>query len=166
MSALAAGLLLAIGAVTGWYSNEHLSEAVPTTLALHEKGLSPTALLTQKANILLHLSSSDPDRMEAALNYAEELLVNNGQRKYFYLEVVANDGGIELLRSDTSPFPQRIEALLRDYDNVSFLACANALRKLRDSGVKVKLLPGTRSKHTAIDEISERLEDGWRYIKV
>jgi len=84
----------------------------------------------------------------------------------FRLEVVANDKGIELLRRDTSPFPQRIEALLSKYDNVSFLACANALRKLRERGVKIDLLPGTRSDHTAIDEIINRLEGGWRYLKV
>jgi intracellular sulfur oxidation DsrE/DsrF family protein len=105
--------------------------------------------------------------MEAALDYAEQLLASNSQRHQdFRLEVVANDGGIELLRRDTSPFPQRIEALLSRYDNISFLACANALRKLRERGVEVELLPGTRSDHTAIDEIIERLEGGWRYLKV
>lgn len=168
LTALAAGLLLAIGAIAGWYGNQHLTGYSATEIvAINDEGLLDTEAAT-KENLLLHISSSDPDRMAAALNYAERLLASarNHNRNDFRLEVVANDGGIEMLRRDTSPFQQRIEALLNEYDNVSFLACANALRKLRERGVKVELLPGTRSNNTALDEIVHRLEGGWRYLKV
>jgi intracellular sulfur oxidation DsrE/DsrF family protein len=120
-----------------------------------------------QGNLLLHLTSNDPAKMEAALDYAEQLLAEKRHKNSaFQLEVVANDGGVELLRRDTSPYPQRIEKLLTEYNNVSFLACANALRKLRARGVKVELLPGTRSDNTAIGEIVKRIEGGWNYLKV
>lgn len=59
-----------------------------------------------------------------------------------------------------------LAAQLDQYDNVTFLACANALRNLRERGVKIELIPGVRSDETAIDKIIHRLEGGWRYLKV
>jgi intracellular sulfur oxidation DsrE/DsrF family protein len=165
LKGLAAGSLLALGVMTGWYGNEQLmdnAEVVVANNAVHVNTVAAT-----NGSLLLHISSNDPARMELALDYAEQqLAAHRDSDKPFRVEVLANDGGIEMLRRDTSPFPRRIEAMLRDYDNVSFLACANALRKLRESGVMVELLPGTQSDHSAINEIVKRLEGGWRYLKV
>jgi intracellular sulfur oxidation DsrE/DsrF family protein len=168
LNALAAGLLLAVGALSGWFGNERFISNAQSTVASYDHTVQLTTAAAAQENLLLHISSNDPSRMEAALSYAEQALANarRHNNKTFRLEVVANDSGIEMLRRDTSPFPQRIEALLSQYDNVSFLACANALRKLRERGVKVELLPGTHSNNTAIDEIIDRLEGGWRYLKV
>jgi len=168
LNALAAGLLLTVGAVTGWYGNEQLTGNTQTEPLAFEHAAQLNTAAAAQENLLLHISSNDPAKMEAALSYAEQALANaqRHNNKAFRLEVVANDGGIEMLRRDTSPYPQRIEKLLKQYHNVSFLACANALRKLHERGVKVELLPGTRSDHTAIDEIINRLEGGWRYLKV
>ena len=83
----------------------------------------------------------------------------------FTLEIIANGGGVELLRKDKSPFPHRVEALMAEYANVSFMACANALRQLEEQGVKVDLLPGVKANHTAIDKIIHRLEQGWSYLR-
>jgi len=168
LNALAAGLLLSLGAIAGWYGNAQFATKTQTwPLALDHTVQLNTAAAAQE-NLLLHISSNDPAKMEAALNYAEQALANaqHHNNKTFRLEVVANNGGIEMLRRDTSPYSQRIEKMLKQHHNVSFLACANALRKLHERGIKVELLPGTRSDHTAIDEIVNRLEGGWRYLKV
>lgn len=164
LKGLAAGLLLGIGVITGWFGNAQFSGNA--RVALDGTAIHLNTVAADHANLLLHISTNDPARMEAALNYAEEqLAAHRAKNRAFRLEVVANDGGLDLLRRDTSPYPERIEALLSEYDNVTFLACANALRKLRSQGVNVELLPGTRSDHTALDEIIERLDNGWRYIK-
>lgn len=163
---IAAALLITVGLAGGWFGSQEFGGTY-SGLAGHSLGQPVSMVENEQDNLLLHISSNNPAKMEAALNYAEQLLADRRrQGKPFRLEVVTNNGGIELLRRDTSPFPERIEALLGKYDNVSFLACANALRKLRARGIDVELLPGTRSDHTAIDEIVERLEGGWRYLKV
>lgn len=162
LKGLAACLLLSIGVITGWHGKALFtgSEQLAGVAQLN-------TAVASKANLLLHISSSDPTRMAVLLELAEErLATSREQGNTFRIEVVANDGGVELLRRDTSPFPERITALLTEYDNISFLACANALRKLRNRGIKVELLPGIRSDETAIDAIIERIEGGWRYIKV
>lgn len=158
-NALAASLLLAVGVLFGWFGNAQLTTDTQAVM--------PGSLAQVQDNLLLHLSSNDPQKMDAALDYAEQFLLNQQQQgKRYRLELVANDGGVELLRRDTSPYAQRIQALQRRYDNVSFLACANALRRLRENGHKVELLPEAKSDNNAIDEIVQRLEGGWRYLKV
>jgi len=168
LNALAAGLLLAIGAISGWYGNQQYVRNLPPAMLALSSDMQFHTAAAIKENLLLHISSNDPHKMAAALNYAEQALATarRHNNKNFRLEVVANDGGIEMLRRDTSPYSQRIEKMLEQYNNVSFLACANALRKLQARGIKVELLPGTRSDHSAIDEIIKRLEGGWRYLKV
>lgn len=157
---LAAGLLLGIGAIAGWYGNAQFTGNV-----LPASG--ETNPIAREGNLLIHISSGDPQRMKAALDYAEEELASNRLRnREFHLEILTNDGGVELLRRDTSPYPERIATLIGQYDNVTFIACANALRNLQARGIKVELLPGTQSKQTAIDKIVDRLESGWRYLKV
>lgn len=168
LNALAAGLFLAFGVVAGWYGNEQFVANTQTAQLIPTHAVQLHTAASTQDNLLLHISSNDPAKMDAALSYAEQTLANAQRHndKNFRLEVVANNGGIEMLRRDTSPYSQRIEKLLSKYHNVSFLACANALQKLRDQGVKVELLPGTRSDHSAVDEIVDRLEGGWRYLKV
>ncbi|MFO7593051.1 MAG: hypothetical protein R6X15_03265 [Pseudomonadota bacterium] len=165
--AVAAIALLTLGVLTGWYGNEKLTPEPATALALQHPGTAQEAVATEQRNLLLHINSGDPARMEALLDYAERLLAENRrQNRDFRLEVVANDGGIDILRADTSPHSRRIRALLSEYDNLTVNACSNALRRLRERGVTVELIPGTRYNHTAIDKITERLEQGWRYLRV
>lgn len=167
-NAIAAGLLLTFGILAGWYGNAYYASDTMPSLAAYDHEQPLTVAVAAQENLLLHISSNDPARMEATLNYAEQALdtARRNHNEAFRLEVVANDGGVEMLHQHTSPFAQRIERLLSQHENVSVLACANALRKLRERGVKVELLPGTQSDHTAIDEIINRLEGGWRYLKV
>ncbi|HEY9149095.1 MAG TPA: hypothetical protein VIQ22_08775 [Gammaproteobacteria bacterium] len=163
---LAASLLLTLGALGGWYGNAQMTANQPYPLLSSARSDQPIPVPAQK-NLLLHLSSDDPARMAATLNYAEQLLAQHrNEGTDFHLEVIANDGGIALLRNDTSPYAHRIAALLDEYDNVTFLACANALRNLRQRGVTVELIPGVRSDDTAIDKITNRIKGGWHYLKV
>lgn len=116
-------------------------------------------------HILLHLDEAGKDKFAAVLDYAEKFLADHAARGA-QVEVVANAAGIDLMRADKSPFAQRVEALQKEYRNLHFIACANAIRNLRNEGVKVTMLRGVHSGETAIDHIVDRLQHGWRYVKV
>ncbi len=159
LRAIAATLLLAVGAVSGWYGNTHYANPAGQELR------SATATL-QKERLLLHINSNDPYKMEKALDYAEQVLASHRDRhSRFALEIVANDLGIDLLRRETSPFAQRIAALRNEYDNVRFLACAVTLRRLQEQGIQPQMLPGTEIDQNAVDEIVKRIKEGWHYVK-
>ena len=118
--------------------------------------------------MLLHLSSAEPDKLDRALDTAEQLLATyRSQDKPIEVELVANAGGLELLRADISPYAERVRALQRQYDNLTFMACQTAMDRLRrEKHVSPDLLPEALVTPNALEEILNRLQQGWVYISV
>ena len=149
-------LLLATGAVLGWMlspSAEPLQSVVLRDLeAGHHK-------------VLLHIDRSDRERFDEILDGAEQLLKNYKERG-FEVEVVANAGGVDLMRADVSPYAVRVSRLLEEHDNLRFIACINTLQRLKDNGITPVMIERTRHDTTAIGHIIHRLQEGWAYIRV
>jgi len=178
LKGVAAAALLALGALLGWVVHPGpgdpgvLNEAKLASIA-HSDGSflvsrvgAPTPAHGVR-HVLLHLTSSSPQRMEVALNEVQELM-GLFPRDQLQVEVVANAGGVNLLRADVSPYKARVEELMRKYPNLTFLACSNTVAKLkRKLGPgRVDLIPNIRVGPTAVHEIVTRLQEGWIYIKV
>ena len=154
-------LVMALGfgsGILGYYGAKELSSE--TSLA----ALTP-AQKTYTDHVVLHLSESDPKQFSAALRYIEKFLDEN-QTTGSQIEVIANSGGLDLMRSDRSPFKARVVAMMREHDNVHFIACANGIRNLRKQGDNPRIIQDIDTDKTAIDHIIGRLQAGWRYVKV
>ncbi len=158
---LAASLLvMALGfgtGVLGYYAGKELSGGPSLTAA---SAVKPTT-----DHVVLHISESDPKQFSAALRYIEQFLDEN-QTPGSQIEVIANSGGLDLMRSDTSPFKAQVVAMMRDHDNVHFIACANGIRNLRKQGINPPIIQHIDTDKTAIDHIIGRLQAGWKYVKV
>lgn len=161
--ALAASLLMAVigfgSGVLGYYVSKDIS--APTRL-------SSAVAATHAANsnhVILHISESDPRLFAAALHYVEKFLDKNN-KPGSEIEVVANSGGLDLMRADKSPFKAEVAAIIKRHNNVHFIACANAIRNLRKRGIEPKMIGDVDTHETAIDHIINRLQAGWTYIKV
>lgn len=119
----------------------------------------------QSNNVIVHLTSNDVETMDAALTRVEFLLADQrSSGTTFAIELVTNDYGIDLLRSDTSPFAERIAAL-QDH-HVVLLACARRIERLKQAGEDVLLLPRVEHQYTAFERVVDRLESGWRYESI
>lgn len=154
--ALVAGLLLALGATAG-YLGHGLINAGPAT--------TPAAPVAAAAgNYLLHVVSGDPEQMQSALAHARYLLESSGEGEDRRVEIVANERGLDLLRSDVTPFADEIRALQES--NVVFYACARSIQRLEERGVRVILVPDIRQDYTALDRVVMRMQDGWKYEKI
>lgn len=120
----------------------------------------------QSDKLILHVSQSDQRLFEQALDYTEKFLhehASSGNE----IEVVAHANGLDLLREDLSPLRARINRIIQDYDNVHFIACANAIKQLRARGTEPRIIQGVHTDSTAFDHIVSRLQSGeWKYIKV
>ncbi len=136
-----------------------------TGYVVAERDATGTAIQEDPNRIVLHLDESDPARFEAVLDYAEDFLSNH-QSGSVQVEVVANAGGIDLMRTGTSPYQRRVKQLTERYSNLQFIACANALRNLRNGGVDAEMLESIHTGKTAVDHIVSRLRDGWTYKRV
>ena len=157
---LAASVVLAIGIVVGWQFT-NIDGQGPTKLA-------STTAESNQAKVLFHLHSDDPKKVQEALIDVESLM------KYYRqtglkarVELVANGDGINLLRTDTTRYADKIHQLQREYPNLAFVACQNTINRLKqEKGVSADLLPGTVVIDSGVAQIMRRQQQGWAYIQV
>ena len=69
------------------------------------------------------------------------------------------------MRKDVSMYQERIKNLVTEYNNVRFLACSRAIKRLESQGIDVKLLPEIQIAPSALEQIIQRMQTGWQYIK-
>lgn len=156
LGGIAAGLVfLAVSFIAGW-SLRPVPEAGVNSVVLQD-------VVASQYRVVLHIAEADPNKFEAVLDDAEQLL-RQYREQGIEVEVLANSGGLELLRVDVSPYADRVARMMNEYDNLSFIACSNAVKRLKQ-GQKL-MINGTHTDITAIEHVIRRLREGWSYIKV
>ena len=159
-SGVAASLMLLVGlgaGYVGYHIGAQLAGESTLTVASAEQ--------QQEDRVLLHISESDPQQFAAALDYTRKFLEEH-QSRGGQIAVVANAGGLDLLRAGVSPFEKQIIEMIRDYPNVHFIACANSIRKLRKNAMEPVIIANVDSTLPAMDKIIQHVQQGYTYIKV
>ncbi len=160
-------LMLLLGLGSGWvmFGGSH-SMGDPKLMRLFETAQG-SQLIEKSGNIIVHVSNSNPVRLKTALDETESLLsLYKRENRHVNVEILANGSGMDLLRSDVSPYAKRIAMMKAKYPNLDLLACQQTIMKLQKQGINVKLLPHTGSTHSAVEEIDKRLHQGWDYVRV
>ena len=152
----AAVLVLAVGMIAGFIGSRFVYEG--------SGGAMVPAAQVQQQKWLLHLTSSEPEKMEAALIRARFLMNDPDAPESRQVEIVANERGLDLLRSDVTPFAAEIRDLAER--DVLFFACARAIERLESEGIDVKLVPEAEDRYSALDRVVLRMNEGWKYEKI
>lgn len=155
---VAAILILMAGMALGWYSNSSMNTAYEVVR------LDP-AVQTQAQKVILHIGEADETKFLRVLATAD-MLIEKYRDNGVEVEVVANAGGLDLLDADVSPQAARIRAMIDMHNNLSFVACTNALNNMERQGRHIRLIDHTRKAPSALEHIVQRLQEGWQYIKV
>jgi intracellular sulfur oxidation DsrE/DsrF family protein len=171
LAGYAALLLLAFSG--GWLgSNQmHQSDAQPLADA---RSLPPTNDMLQVSDVqsaagkyILHIDSKDHLKFKTALDRAEALVTMYQAESHPYeIEVIANAGGLDMLREGETPYADRIRQLSQRYPNIRFIACSNAIERLQERGVKPNLIASVHQGETALDQVVKRMNQGWTYMKI
>lgn len=167
--AVAASLLIAIGAAAGWICHaKFLHQPSLTELAQSIQMNGPVGL-DKEWRVVLHVTTDDPYRLKTALDETEQMLrVNRRAGRPVAVELLVNGAGLKLLQRDaSSPFEAQIRAMQREFDSLSLLACGKTIQRLRtEKGITVDLLPDTVVVPSALQEILRRQQEGWTYIRI
>jgi len=156
--ALAATVLVAVGALSGWVANGHYENDRQMVAQID-------AIRAQGGRVLVHVFSDEPDRMEAALRLADKMASERDESgRLFRVELLANGPGLHLLRAGGAPYAERI-AQLRHHENLRLVACRVAIARMQERGLEVNLLPGVEETVSAESELATRLTQGWRYVQ-
>lgn len=161
-------MVMCLGLVIGWYSHKDLAYVANTGVSSQLKGIHLSQVNFTKSNkIILHVGGSSHNRLKRTLDKIQLIISQYSKNDMpFQLEIIANAGGLDLLREDVSPYKRQIEDIMAKYHNVSFFACSNTLDRLRAEGIKPMLIKHTKTGSTAVEQIVKRLQEGWVYVKV
>ncbi|HUW49706.1 MAG TPA: hypothetical protein VMV75_01685 [Sulfuricella sp.] len=167
LQALAACLLLCIGGASGWLAHIWTGPGSDREMVRLLQNVQRNDVGAEPQKIIVHIGSSNPVRLKTALDETENLLDSyRRSSRQLQVEVVANGGGVDLLRAGASPYARRIALMQEKYPDLDFIACGQTIKKLQEKGVDVQLLPKVGVATSAIDQITKRLKQDWVYIKV
>jgi intracellular sulfur oxidation DsrE/DsrF family protein len=161
VTAAAAAILLAVGGVAGWFGSNALN-VTPDSVRM--AGAADQVVPAEPEPYLLHVTSGDPQRMQVALQRAEQLLNTTDGKQAHQVEIIANEAGLDLLRSDVTPFGVQIRSLYEQ--DVLFFACTKAIERLEAQGILVRLVPEANRHYSALDRVVLRMNEGWVYEKI
>ncbi len=162
----AASLLLAVGTLTGWFTNEAIGTKSLYQIAEIKQSNSATNM--SKWRLMLHVSTANPKRLNIVLDEAEALLKEYAtESKTLELEILTNSDGVALVTNSHKRYNHRLQKLQQQYQNLVVMACGKTLQRLqRANGKPVDLLPQTGVVVSAINQIVKRQKEGWTYIRI
>lgn len=167
LQALAACLLLLLGGLSGWLTHAWSSKENSHEMTSMIQASQNTNAIADIRKVIVHLGSSNPMKLKAALDETEGLLDNYRRaNRQIQVEVITNKHGVDLLRSNISTHEKRIALMQEKYPNLNFLVCGKTIGKLRKEGENVQLLPRTGVATSAADQINKRLHQGWGYVRI
>ena len=163
----AASFLLAIGSIAGWISHQTLNPNSLTNIAqlTHNPASKNNA---DKWNLMLHVSTAEPHRLNIVLNEAEALLKEYAKSsRKLNLEILTNSEGLALVTNNGKSYNKHLQQLQQTYENLTVMVCGETLKRIqRTKGKKLKLLPNTTIVPSAINQIVNRQQNGWSYIRI
>ncbi len=166
------GALLVLAFSGGWLGSNQMHQG--DTLPMAEAQPLSSAYMLQVSNAqsaegkyILHIDSKDHLKFKAALDKAEALVAMYQAAAHPYeIEVIANAGGLDMLREGETPYADRVRQLSQRYPNIKFIACSNAIERLQEKGVKANLIASVHQGSTALDQVVKRMNQGWAYMKI
>lgn len=155
---IAASLLIALIAFGAGWGGHAITEDPRQTFVLNTPD-------NQAPHVILHISDADESRFVTVLERTEQIL-HQYKNTNAQIEVVANSGGLDFMRTATSHHINSIKRLIAHYDNVRFIACSRGLGRLRALGMDTNVIEGVDAHGPAADHLIERLTEGWTYIRI
>jgi intracellular sulfur oxidation DsrE/DsrF family protein len=124
------------------------------------------AVHADAVHVILHVGTAAVARSPAVLDRAEGILeTGRASGRSLAVEIVANGGGLKLLIENTSAQAARLRAQRAAYPELVLVACGQTVQRLREGGAGVRLLPGTVTASSALDQIVLRMQQGWTYLR-
>jgi uncharacterized protein len=159
--------LLLLGGGLGWLISAESESKIDLKLLNQFQAMQSNDIAEEPGKIIVQVSNSNLVRLKAALDETENLLgTYKRANRQLRVEIIANGGGVDLLRSDVSPYRKRIGLMKAKYPNLDFLACSQTISKLQQKGIIVHLLPNIGVASSAAEEINKRLLQGWDYVRI
>jgi intracellular sulfur oxidation DsrE/DsrF family protein len=157
---VAAGLMLTIGAITGWFLHQPSANQV---ISVAQNGPADDV----PAKVLFHVSDGHAEHLKGVLDDVEGLMqYYRRSHQTARVEVITNGEGLGLVLDGISPYAERIQKMQKEYHGLTFVACQNTIDRFQEElGITAKLLPGVVVIDSGVAQIMRRQHQGWAYIQ-
>ena len=117
--------------------------------------------------LLLHVGANDREAMSTALHNAKNAHDDFAKRgETIEIEIVANSGGLHMLRDDTSPVKDDIRDLVKTVKGIAFSACNNTKMGMeKREGKTIPIISEARIVPAGIVRMAELQEQGYGYVR-
>jgi intracellular sulfur oxidation DsrE/DsrF family protein len=117
--------------------------------------------------LALQISDNDATKMNTVLNVAVNVSKHySDQGEEVEIEIVAFNAGLHMLREDTSPVLERINAFSQSMHNVKFQACGNTLEGMtKKEGKEPPLVTAANVVPAGVVRLIELNEAGWTIVR-
>ncbi|HER26865.1 MAG TPA: hypothetical protein ENI69_07125 [Rhodospirillales bacterium] len=118
--------------------------------------------------IVFHVDENDPKRMNLVLNNAANVdAYFKAKGEETLIEIVTYGPGLNMLIAGKHPKVQkRISSFEQNFDNISFKACGNTMKKFaKKTGKPVILISQAEIVPSGVVQLILRQEQGWSYIR-
>jgi intracellular sulfur oxidation DsrE/DsrF family protein len=131
--------------------------------------VSALAADTKPHRVTIQIDQNDPQVMNLVLNNATNVIEHyRARNEDVDIDVVAYGPGLHMLRSDTSPVPDRIKRL-KDMvfpGKIQFSACNNTKQGMeKTEGHAISVLPEATIVPSGVVHLMELQEQGWSYVR-
>lgn len=127
----------------------------------------PLVALADAVKVAIHVGEENASIMNMALNNATNIMSHYaGLNQEVVVEIVTYGPGLHMLRADTSPVKDRIEAMALTYENLSFSACMNTVEAMKKQSQKdVPLLEEATEVPSGAVRLMELQFAGYAYLR-
>ena len=158
-----AAIVMPLLFISGWFAHTLIDSSHVQYELLG--GITLPDVQNNNMSAIYHIDVDEAAAADELMNRVEGTL-KRSENDAIEIEVVANSEGLNLLRTDHNQYAKRFNQLAQHYDNLSFVACSNAVKRLEKRGIDVVLVNRTNSDISAVEHVVDRMKKGWTYIKI
>lgn len=124
------------------------------------------ATVADPGRVMLYVSTDEGGKFKQTLDQAQAYLDRYSNRGINVI-VVASADGTDLFRKSITPYEERINNLKVRYgESLDFIACNNAITRLRNQGSNADLVKAVEVAPSAVQYVVDRLREGWTYVAI
>jgi intracellular sulfur oxidation DsrE/DsrF family protein len=133
--------------------------AIPTGEAVAKDG--------SNHHLVIHVDDNDKGKMNLSLNNAANVTkYYQSKGQSVKIEIVTYGPGLMMLRPDKSPVKDRIKNFAASFENVSFAACGNTMKKMsKKAGKTISVFDFANKVDSGVIQIMKRQDQGWHYLR-
>ena len=166
---IAAGVTgIFFGAIIGVFGASqvwHNQVLTPTTQFLPET-TDAFSLNQNRSKFMIHVDSDDPIKHMAAIEKIMQIYSENESNELIEVDVITNYKGVYMYDIN-NPYSSQLKALAEQYPSLNLYACQRSLYRARQSSSPyLKIIDQVNSEKPAVDAMAERMNSGWKYIKI